>query len=201
MFVHGAWASKLAFNYLISELEKKLSWGRKLNYQYFEYDCQTQSDDTILHNVTEACQQLAKTGKTVVVGHSLGGILALHVSKIPNVDAVVSIASPLGGIDGVNIFAQAYLAQKTPIIKSIVPGGKLIRGLRDVDYSSFKWHHIVADRGYSMAMPDTRTDGVVSFTSQTSWTIEPNLVSYLSANHSEILQHPELPVLVNDLIH
>ncbi len=188
LFIHGAWASRNGFNYIADNVSDRFD----RNIYYFEYDCQTEDPSSIIERATIECEQLAAQGKTVVVGHSLGGILALSLADIENVTNVMTIASPINGIDGIHYFMYYFLMAKAPIFKHLTPHSAFISSLKNKNYDNETIDIVVANKGFNVAMSDRATDGTISVESQVKWIPENANLHMIEANHHEVLNMPKV---------
>lgn len=186
--IHGAWCTKNSFNYII---KKVLDDSHVGNIKCFEYDCQTEPLFLSVRRAKEEMYNLSKNGlKTVIVGHSLGGLIALKLSQNKHVHKTITLASPLGGIESINWFVHYYMSYTTPIFSQLVPSSKFIKNLHSKDYTKNPIECLIATSGYNPMISEP-SDGVISVKCQLSWTPESAKISMIKANHSEILLCPE----------
>lgn len=189
LFVHGAWASKTCFNYMTKHA---LDFGNVAKIDYFEYDCQTESSTDILSRAHDQYNTLQSNQlPTIVIGHSLGGIIGLYLARWDNVDRIITLAAPLSGITSLNIFMHYYLAATAPIFNCLLPRSPFIKNLHHQDYSNKKIDILVATSGFNIAMPNKPSDGTISVETQIAWTPPGATVQMVKSNHHEILQAGE----------
>lgn len=179
-FIHGAWASKNSFNYVVDNIDSK-------EIELFEYCCQKENPEDI---IKRAVQEVKKfDGDVTIVGHSLGGILATHLHK--HAKRIVTVAAPLNGVDSLNFMMHYLLAFYAPVFKHITPNARFIKDMHADDYSDTKFDVIVACNGYNIAMPNKPSDGTISIESQIAWTPTDATIHKVDANHHEVLIHPK----------
>ena len=101
IWVHGANQSGLSFQYLRSLTKFK-------NELVVEYDTSHKFED----NLEMLCNDILKVkGPYFMIGHSLGGLYALHLTKHVDVAGAVSISTPFAGswtADWARFFVPTY---------------------------------------------------------------------------------------------
>ena len=112
--IHGAWSSSISFNHFRSQIEG--SW------QAVDYDHAAEG----MWDIIKRSNQII-TKPSIVIGHSLGGIAALHTHDNPMVQGIITLASPLAGLD-LNLM-QIYLS-RSRLITQIANDTHLIRDMR-----------------------------------------------------------------------
>jgi pimeloyl-ACP methyl ester carboxylesterase len=186
--IHGAWASRQAFNYLI---KKTLDEGNVGRIHCFEYDCQLESIEEISIRAHKELNGTLENGlSTVVLGHSLGGLIALSLSQKVGVSKAITVASPLAGLKLPKMI-QYFVSYHTPILKSLVPTSPFMKFIHQKDYSYVPIDCIIASQGYNPMIYE-RNDGVITYESQTKWHPKGANVVYSYTNHHEILQSAEI---------
>jgi pimeloyl-ACP methyl ester carboxylesterase len=168
--VHGAWSSSISFNYLRSKTKTK-------DWSCIDYD----------HRVDDWNSILAKTIGHVIepyvaIGHSLGGMVALHMSQDTNCKGIITLASPLAGLD-LNLI-QMYLSRAS-LISAVSKTSRQVREIQELRYEHIPVLHLIATKGYNPFIYEDN-DGVLPIKVQTGWTCGE--VGEIAANHYEILQ-------------
>lgn len=182
-FIHGAWASPASFNYLKDKLEDKYGIA------VFGYDCQSQSLEEIITSAKTHLSVVTKSSDNViVVGHSLGGIIAVALEKEERVSQVVTIASPLSGIR-MNRMLEWFLTYKAPVISSITTHSNFLASLHSETYTK-PVNILMSTAGFN-PMINEPNDGVIPLTSQDTWVPHTAIISFIHANHFDILQHED----------
>lgn len=182
--IHGAWCSKQGFNYIIKKVLDDVNVG---NIHCFEYDCNSEDTLTITRRAKRQLDNVSSNGlKTVVVGHSLGGLFALKLSQRSEVHKTITLASPLAGLK-FNRFLHAVLLYHAPILKDLIPDSRFIRSIHEKNYSKNPIEIYIATQGFN-PMIFEESDGVVPVESQIKWKPENSKVVKVKTNHSEILQ-------------
>lgn len=170
--IHGAFSTPTIFNYAKHKI-KGYDW------QLFDY-----SDD--INNFESICERAVDTINEPchVIGHSMGGMIALYLAGHYQVRSITTIASPLDGLDV--SMAQQYMSRSS-FIRELRKNGRFIM---DLHYQAYPMpvQHIITTRGFNPYMFD-ENDGVVSLTSQRGWHI--GAVHEIAANHAEIMQHDD----------
>ena len=169
--IHGAWSSSTSFNYLRSQV--KGSWLT------IDYDHQHDGIWDIIRRANAAIAQ-----PCVVIGHSLGGIAALHLHDNPMVKGIVTLASPLAGLE-LNLL-QIYLS-RSKLITEIASETHLIRDMKRHVYTK-PVLHVIANRGFNPFIYED-SDGVLPRKVQTGWSCGRMIP--VETNHYEILQHAD----------
>lgn len=170
--IHGAFSTPTIFNYAKIKI-------RGYDWQMFDY-----SND--INNFEQICEQAIDSidEPVHVIGHSMGGMIALYLAGHHQVQSITTIASPLDGLDV--SMAQQYMSRSS-FIRELKKNGRFIMDLHQQSYP-MPVQHIITTRGFNPYMFD-ENDGVVSLTSQRGWSA--GAVHEISANHAEIMQHDD----------
>ena len=179
--IHGAFSSPGVFNYMRLKIHNQ-QW-RLFDYSNDVNDF-VQICNSAANEITEPCH---------VIGHSMGGMIALYLAKHRNIKSITTIASPLNGLD-FNL-AQQYFSRSS-FIRELSTNGKIIRELQDHDYA-VPVQHIISTRGFNPYMFD-ENDGVVSLKSQRGWAA--GIAYEINSNHSEIMQNDECVKLIEQFV-
>jgi pimeloyl-ACP methyl ester carboxylesterase len=170
MAIHGAFSTPTIFNYARHKI-KGYDW------QLFDYSSNIndfiQVCERAVDCITEPCH---------VIGHSMGGMIALYLAGHHNVKSITTIASPLDGLDV--SMAQQYMSRSS-FIRELRRNGNFIYELHRQAYP-MPVQHIITTRGFNPYMFEDN-DGVVSLSSQRGWSAGE--VHEIAANHAEIMQH------------
>jgi Alpha/beta hydrolase family len=178
--IHGAWSSSISFNHLRTQI--KGSWHA------VDYDHATDTMWDIIGKTNEIIKK-----PSVIIGHSLGGIAAMHVHDNPLVRGIITLASPLAGLE-LNLL-QIYLS-RSKLIAQIASDTHLIRDMKKRQYDK-PVLHLVANRGFNPFIYED-SDGVLPRKVQTGWGCGD--FQEITANHYEILQSPESIVSITGFI-
>jgi predicted alpha/beta hydrolase family esterase len=168
--IHGAWSSSTSFNYLKYKTKSKI-------WYCVDFDHRVDDWNSILQKTIESVRE-----PYIALGHSLGGMIALHMSQDPNCRGIMTLASPLAGLD-LNLI-QLYL-NRSSLISAIAKNSKQINEIQSLNYSHIPVHHLIANKGYNPFICEDN-DGVLPIKVQTGWSCGE--VSEIPANHYEILQ-------------
>lgn len=180
--IHGAWSSSISFNYLKFKTKSKI-------WTCVDYDHRV--DDW--HNILNKSVGIIRE-PYIAIGHSLGGMVALHMSQDANCKGIVTIASPLTGLD-LNLL-QLYLSRST-LISAIAKNSKHIDEIHNLSYSHLPVLHLVANKGYNPFIYEAN-DGVLPFKVQTGWSCGE--IYEIAANHYEILQSDATVTAINQFL-
>ena len=165
--IHGAFSSPRIFNYLKHKI------GKKYNWQFLDYQNETSGLSTIINSIKPP-------NSAHIIGHSMGGLIALGLANHPWVQSITTIATPLGGVD-VNLI-QAYLS-RSEFIKEIASHSEFIINLRK-QLINKPVQHLISTHGFSPWIYESN-DGVVTLRSQRAMNFGE--VHNIPANHSEIM--------------
>jgi triacylglycerol esterase/lipase EstA (alpha/beta hydrolase family) len=170
--IHGAFSTPTIFNYAKSKI-KNYDW-QMFDYSEHINDFARVCEDAI-YSITEPVH---------VIGHSMGGLIALSLSGHHQVRSITTIATPLDGLD-VNI-TQFYLSRSN-FIREMQRGSAFMRGIHTAGYP-MPVQHIITIRGFNPYMMDDN-DGVVTLRSQRGWST--GQCHEIEANHAEIMLHDD----------
>ena len=184
-FIHGAWSSRNSFNYFTSRLNYNKTYC-------FEYDPFKQ---TIPEIIDEAKKEMPEN--SIVVGHSLGGLIALSLHDESRCSKIVTLASPFSGI-AIEPLVQNFVYSRVPVLKHLSPYSSYISSLKEKEYTKPIWCYITVS-GFHPLMTE-RNDGVVTLQSQKDWTPPDAAIKFLNLNHYEILQSSEVYHLLEGLL-
>lgn len=169
--IHGAWSSPVSFNYLSSKI--------KTNWTTLSYDHATDSMRDIIQRANDIIKE-----PCTIIGHSLGGIAALHLHDNPLVERIITLASPLAGLE-LNLI-QLYFS-RSKLIGQISKDSHIIKDMKRATYSK-PVKHLIAGRGFNPFIYEDN-DGVLPVKIQTGWNCGEFVK--IDANHYEILQHAD----------
>lgn len=184
VYIPGARGTSNSFNYLRSEVH-----GRYRDLS-LEYD----SADGFAHNLAAMVATLRGRvyDELYFIGHSLGGIYALHLARAfaERTCGGVTLATPYGGV-------TAALA-----LRWVIPGERLMWEIGPYDAPitaaarmpiEWPWTNVVTLCGHNNLIPEPN-DGVVSLASMRSRS-DMALVE-VATTHYEVLQHPDTAMVV-----
>jgi len=173
VLIHGLGATKLSWR----SVDQSLNFDSR---SYLTYDMNENFDDVVKRGMAHTL-----SGPTVVVGHSLGGVIGWHVAQnCENVIRGVSIAAPWGG------FALPYyMFVPVNMMAELKTNSPAVRMPR-TEKSRVPWTNVVATRGLPF-VGGASNDGVISVDSQKR--LEQSAVTVqLNYSHNEILHCDEI---------
>ena len=170
--IHGAFSSPRIFNYLQQQTHTRTVW------QFWNYAGRNDGLATILESFQEPLHPHH------VVGHSMGGIMALSLLHQPWVQSVTTISTPLGGLD-VNVFQNMF--SRSSFTQDIASHSERIRQLTNLETNK-PVQHIISTQGFNPWLYEP-SDGVVTLRSQRAFAL--GATHDVSANHAEIMLSPE----------
>ena len=179
--IHGAFSTPTIFNYAKTKI-------RSHQWQMFDY-----SND--INDFIKVCERAVDSiaDPVHVIGHSMGGMIALYLAGHWNVKSITTIASPLDGLDV--SMAQQYMSRSS-FIRELSRNGRFVNDLHRAAYP-MPVQHIITTRGFNPYMFD-ENDGVVSLSSQRGWSAGD--VHEIAANHAEIMQHDDCIRLIKQFV-
>lgn len=172
-FIHGLNSSHHSFAYMAKELGS----ASKIDYK---------SIQPLAESVVQVTKQLPKKGPIVLIGHSLGGVIAMQVALAGthDIQKVVTISSPLGG----SRFASymRWLASGMPVLNDITPSSEAMR-LFQRTQPACPVLSIVSMTGHLPMVSAEPNDSVVAISSQRALPYAKKIE--VKANHFEVLMH------------
>ena len=150
IFIHGANQTSLSFKYL----QTKTQFSKEIMINYSSMDRFYDNLDMI----TEQCQN---RGPHFVVGHSMGGLYALHLTKYLRVIGGVSISTPFRGSSTAD-WAK-YVVPSYPLFRDIGKRSDPIKQANEIELD-IPWTQIVSTTG-SVPYHNGPNDGVVTIAS------------------------------------
>jgi pimeloyl-ACP methyl ester carboxylesterase len=150
VWIHGANQSSFSFNYL----------RLKCNFQN-EYLVNYDSMNRFYHNLDIITEELKDLDSVFVVGHSLGGLYALHLTQRINVVGGVSISTPFRGSSTAD-WAK-YVVPNYPLFRDIGRKAPPVQDSFNITLD-IPWIQIVSVAG-SAPYHNGPNDGVVTVAS------------------------------------
>lgn len=180
VWLHGANQSSLSFNYLRSKLP---DWNCTLiNYS---------SMDGFYNNLERIIDNVSHQGPLFVVGHSLGGIYALHLLKHCDVVGGVSISTPYRGSSAAD-WAK-FIVPSYPLFKDVGRKSKPIVEAHGIKIS-VPWTQIVSTTG-TVPYLNGANDGVVTVASMEHRKNDMELL-YVNHTHYEVMCSDEVSKII-----
>jgi len=176
IYVHGAGASSRSFNYIRCKLPSHVA-------TLIEYNVDTPLVETI-DNVKNI---ILSTGNkdSIIVSHSLGGVIALSVANKIDIKKIVTLSSPFGGAAVANFLR--ILNPTNQLFKDVSTISPVIMDLKKPENTDVL--SIVTSGGQSSLLTG-KNDGVISLESQMALK-DINYKEY-ELNHFEVLLSNEV---------
>lgn len=195
-FIHGANATPLSFTHIQTGLKNSDNID-SMKFVNVRYDCQ----DPISSTTEIIAENLPDNTPVYLVGHSLGGVLAVAVSQRvkffalnKDIKAVITLASPLGGCEGAD-----YLQWMFPhyhLFKNISTKNRVINDLKHAD-AVVPTLSFITTSGNNPIYPEAN-DGVVTVNSQRALRSAKKIeVPY---NHFEVLLSDDIVGHIKNVI-
>lgn len=150
VWIHGANQTSLSFNYL----------RERCNFSK-EYLVDYSSMHRFYQNLDSMIEQLKDLGPVFLVGHSLGGLYALHLTQHVDVVGGVSISTPFRGSSTAD-WAK-YMVPNYPLFKDVGRRALPIQDSFEI-FLDIPWLQIVSTTG-SVPYHNGPNDGVVTVAS------------------------------------
>lgn len=188
MLIHGAWSSGRGFSYI----EQNIKYKTVDEVVTFKYDCNIESLPYIVDRARKVLQNLRKN--TVIVGHSLGGVIALALHDEEYCEKIITLAAPVAGITVHPLF-DPFVVARAPILRMLDSSSYFMKDLRKTEYTKFI-HSFITTKGYNPFIID-KSDGIVSIKAQDAWLPVNAFSSYIECNHFDILQHGDVVYIID----
>ncbi|MCS7317103.1 MAG: putative lipase [Candidatus Dojkabacteria bacterium] len=194
LYIHGAWASKNSFNYIVEKI-------KNTNNFFFEYELNKR-----VQSIAEDALSFAKEnikGKYSIIGHSLGGIIGHKIAELDeNCEELLTLASPYGGtfvgsiahtmknmeeyIQNMNFLNFTEVLKNSIIFSDIFPNSEFLNSLKELKNT---FHASVICTGGKIPLFNEKHDNVVTVSSQEK--SPTNIKVYFDSTHNEILLREE----------
>ena len=186
--IHGAYSSPHSFDYLKNVFN---------NYEwvFIDYSDLTTDFGSILDRAKTIADKLDPNDNYHVIGHSIGGLIALNLSEYKWVKSITTISSPIGGME---FNLPACLLSTSSIPWDITYFSKYIKHIKNSKYDSTKIQHIVTTSGFNPFYRGVVNDCVVTLWSQTNWTC--GQVNQIPLNHFEVLMNDQTVTILKNYI-
>jgi len=185
VYIHGANATSDSFNYIREHIG-----GSDLVINY-------DSRNGFEKNLADMQYQLEKCSKIFFIGHSLGGVYALHLANaMPNqVLGAVTLSTPYGGAEVADV--AKYFLPYSRLLKDIGPHSWAMRQANRIDVQH-PWCNIVTVKGDSPWVLG-HNDGVVTINSQRHHAADMDLIE-VEYNHYEVVLNEQVVDIIKERI-
>lgn len=186
--IHGAWSSRRGFRYI----EQNIRYDNIDEVIQFKYDCNKEP----LHLIIDrAKNDLYSSGaETIVLGHSLGGLIALSLHDEQYCYRLITLATPLSGVTIPALLAST-IAMRAPILLKIANDSPFIQNLQESIFTK-NIHSFITTKGYNPLILD-KSDGIISIRTQEQWLPSTAITTQVKCNHFEILQRDEVVAAID----
>ena len=182
VWIHGANQTSLSFAYLRSRLP---NWDCTLiNYS---------SLNNFYHNLANMIVELENKGPLFIVGHSLGGIYALHLAKQLDVVGAVSISTPFRGSSTAD-WAK-YVVPAYQLFRDVGRRSRPIIDGHKVDIT-IPWTQIISTTG-SVPYHSGPNDGVVTIASMEHRSNDMEII-HVNNTHYEVVCSDEVAKIIQE---
>lgn len=185
VFIHGANQTKNSWNYIVSKLEPTA-------YTLLEYN----TNETFSNNLEKLHDHIRHLDNIVFVGHSLGGIYAIHLYDRMTEETIggITLSTPYGG------------SRTADFVKYMVPSYNLFREIgpkstpivmANMISIQVPWTQVVTTRG-SVPWHGKDNDGVITIESMTSR--KDVTYVHMLENHYEVLAVDETVNIIKEKV-
>ena len=173
VYIHGASATSESFNYIREHVNRHEDLV--INYD---------SRNGFEKNLADMMYQLSDYHSIFFIGHSLGGIYALHLANAmpEQVLGAVTLSTPYGGAEIADV--AKYFMPYSRLLKDIGPSSWAMRQADKIEIHH-PWTNIVTVKGNSPWVPSPN-DGVVTVASQNHHNEGMELIE-IDYNHYEVV--------------
>lgn len=180
--VPGAFSTPTIFNYLQITL---------CDYEWacVDYGANTDTFDQAQQFVGDFLSK--EQDEFHLVGHSMGGMLALCCANNPKIASITTIASPLGGLE--YSFWQHWF-NNSCLVGDLYYFSQHVKKIHNQNYTQ-PVQHLLTIQGYNPYMSH-QNDGVISLNSQRAW--HAGTVHEITSNHAEVMLNPQTAQLLDD---
>ena len=179
-YIHGAGASERSFVWLRERLPAHTAY-------FFTY-----SANRPISEIVEQCIATMGGQSMMLIGHSLGGIIATACARMANVSKLVTICAPFGGISHANMMS---FFRCDPLIHDLRTYSRVLSELRA---SRLAVPHLSIVGTYGLPFLSERNDGVVSVASQMA--LPGPRYECFALNHFEMLLSDDVADLIGDFL-
>lgn len=172
--IHGAFSSKKSFNYIISNFPE---------YDWYESDYSEK-----IFGIDKVIEDLNNEIKypSVLLGHSMGGIIASNLLTNNNVIAIITIASPLNGLN--YPYFTPWIYSKKSFINELGSSSHIIsNGKNNILNTKKQVYNVITSNGFNPFIKE-ENDGVISVASQIVQSFTYKFAAI--ANHHEVMIDP-----------
>ena len=175
VLIHGAYQSNVTFEYMRHALP---------SFQYINIEWSTTGG--FYNNLKEMVAALEDAGPVYLVGHSMGGIYAAHLSQHVTCIGGATLSAPWGGSKTADWFK--YLAVNHPLYKEVSTNSEIITSARNFKLPG-PWTNYVSTEGNAPGMGENN-DCVLTIDSMTAR--KDIHTKYIKATHYEIVMNTSL---------
>ena len=184
VYIHGASATGESFNHIRTHLD-----GNDIVVNY-------DSRNGFENNLKTMTEQLASVNDMFFIGHSLGGIYAIHIANALPKQTIgaVTLSTPYGGAEVADYVK--YFLPFSRLMKDIGPSSWAMKQANKIKIQH-PWNNVVTVKGQSPFMVEPN-DGVVTIASQKHHD-DMELIE-IDYNHYEVVLSERVINIIKDRI-
>jgi len=183
VYIHGANSTSISFSYI----KEKLG-----NHDYL--DLSYSSNYSFKSNLTELAEQVKSIGECYLIGHSLGGLYAIHLSQVAKIKKGITIATPFAG--SATADWARFLLPQFQLFRDVGKRSEPVVESLNIKLN-VPWTQIVTTTG-SVPWHGTKNDGVVTLASMTARSDVD--YKYVEHNHYEVMCSDTTVEIIKDCL-
>ena len=180
-YVHGAGASERSFVWLQKQLPSHAPY-------YFTHSVKDQLSASIMG----LSSFVIENDITMIIGHSIGGVMAAACVDCPSIEKIVSLCSPFGGM---RYAEYMYMYSREQLFYDMRQYGPILSAIRA---KSITKPHLAIIGTKSLPFTSEPNDGVVTVVSQTA--LYGPHYEITALNHFEVLLSKEVAGLISSFM-
>lgn len=181
IWIHGANQTSLSFNFLRNQTQ--FTNEILVNYS---------SADKFYYNLDKISEQIQNKGPHFVIGHSMGGLYALHLTQLHRIVGGVSISTPFSGSWTAD-WAK-YIVPSYPLFKDVGRRSLPVKNATDIKLN-IPWTQIITTSGM-VPYHGGPNDGVVTIESMQSRN-DMDKVELAHTHYETMVSHQVAEVIQN----
>lgn len=186
LYIHGAGASYKSFNWIVEKLPKH-------DPIFFQYSTDVSVKTAVekLNSMMNSYNLICGSEPTIIIGHSLGGIIAAACANHPQITKLITLCAPFGGIKHTELLSMFSFE---PLFHDLRNHGPLLTSIRN---TTIKKPHLAIVGTKGLPFMSEANDGAVTLVSQMALNTDYKMVP---VNHFEVLLSEQVVELITDFI-